>query len=193
MTDGLSAEYNRQVFPDGNHFDKDTRIWCITFVIGDGQTITCMHKLNGVRTLPRYYRHKNGTLLNTTLAQHLPECGEVPDEIDGHFVKQFVNYKSFLEYIAKVIDKFNGNIYFKGWYDHDYDKDVLKHNFDKYDITCQGLNKMVNCHINNNEWVKTVEQRKAGGWIHPHDYMTNAIKHNIEDAEQLMEIINNKG
>lgn len=185
----MCRKYNRQVFPYGNHFDPDTRIWCITFVIGDGQAITCMHKLNGVRTLPRYYRHENGTLLNTTLAQHLPECGEVPDEIDGHFIKQFVNYKEFLEYIAKVINKFNGTIYFKGWYDYDYDKDVLKHNFDKYGITCHGLNKMVNCHINKTEWVKTSDQVQGGDWKNPPNYMINGIRHNIEDAIQLAEYI----
>ena len=37
--DGLNKFYNRQVFPEGNHFDRESRIWSFTICNGKYETI----------------------------------------------------------------------------------------------------------------------------------------------------------
>ena len=43
-----------------------------------------------------------------------------------------------------------------------------------------------------NGWKHTAPQAKAGEWIDNQEYLRNAVKHNIEDAIQLADIIYGK-
>ena len=74
--DGLSAQINQKIFPNGNHFDPNTRIWCAsiaTKVIGDSKLIhseilthTMCAKLNGTRPII----DDNGRMAGMTVAEH---------------------------------------------------------------------------------------------------------------------------
>lgn len=186
--DALSKYYNRQVFPEGNHFDSDTRIWCVTFSYNDGKTLTKVCKINNTRKLPRPYI-KNGVECWYTTAKH-EYTSVVPQRIDGHKITEYKDYVDYLKSINDVIRIFTDNgykIYFKGYGSHDYDKELLKVNFDRNNIEDYDLSALTN--FQPRTWNKTAEQVQSGGYRPNQQYMINGIRHNIEDATQLAEYI----
>lgn len=194
--DGLSKEYNRQVFPEGNHFDPESRIWSVTFCWPDMITRTFVSKIPYTRQLPRYYRHKNGTMMNRTLAYHNP-ANVVPKNLvinDGssHVVKEITGYIQFLIKLRDIIEKCPCQIAFKGFGTHDYDVELLKVNFDRYRVAYNKdmFDKFININIPKPSWKATHGQTQAGRYIDNQQYMINGIIHNIEDAIELQEYLN---
>lgn len=194
--DGLSKEYNRQVFPEGNHFDPESRIWSVTFCCPDMNTRTFVSKIPYTRQLPRYYRHRNGTMMNRTLAYHNP-ANVVPKKLvinDGssHAVKEITGYIQFLIKLRDIIDKCPCQIAFKGFGTHDYDVELLKVNFDRYRVAYNKdmFDKFVNINVPKPSWKATHGQTQAGRYITNQQYMINGIIHNIEDAIELQEYLN---
>ena len=194
--DGLSKEYNRQVFPEGNHFDPESRIWSVTFCWPDMITRTFVSKIPYTRQLPRYYRHKNGTMMNRTLAYHNPD-NVVPKNLvinDGssHAVKEITGYIQFLIKLRDIIEKCPCQIAFKGFGTHDYDVELLMVNFDRYRVAYNKdmFDKFVNISVPKPSWKATHGQTQAGRYITNQQYMINGIIHNIEDAIELQEYLN---
>ena len=194
--DGLNKEYNRQVFPDGNHFDPESRIWSVTFCRPDMVTRTFVSKIPSTRQLPRYYWHKNGTMMNRTLAYHNP-TNVVPKNLiinDGssHIVKEITDYTEFLIKLRDMIEECPWQIAFKGFGSHDYDVELLKVNFDRYHVAYNKdmFNKFVNINIPKSNWKTTHGQTQAGHNIPNQQYMINGIIHNIEDTIELQEYLN---
>lgn len=194
--DGLSKEYNRQVFPEGNHFDPESRIWSVTFCCPDMITRTFVSKIPYTRQLPGYYRHRNGTMMNRTLAYHNP-ANVVPKNLvinDGssHVVEEITDYIQFLTELRDIIDKCPCQIAFKGFGTHDYDVELLKVNFDRYSVAYNKdmFDKFVNINVPRSSWKATHGQTQAGRYITNQQYMINGIMHNIEDAIELQEYLN---
>lgn len=194
--DGLNKEYNRQVFPEGNHFDPESRIWSVTFCRPDMRTITYVSMIPNTRQLPRSYRHKNGTLMNRTLAYH-EITNIVPKSVvinDGtfHSVKEITVYTEYLTKLRDMIAACPLQIAFKGFGAHDYDVDLLKVNFDRYHIEYdkEMFSKFVNINIVNADWKATHRQTQAGHYTTNQQYMVNGIIHNIEDTVELQEYLN---
>lgn len=184
--DGLNREYNKQVFPDGNHFDPDTRIWACTICSEkDSRTIVC--KLPPVpRRLPMPY-YKGGYANWQTNSYH-DEATVIPEEYEGY---DSVKYKEFLERIHGLLKQANDKgipVYFKGYGTYEYDKDVLRVNFQKWNLSTDVLDCMKIA--NPAEWVETHKQTSAGCWVSNQAYMKDGIMHNIEDARQLYGLIN---
>lgn len=190
--DGLSQYYNKQVFPNGNHYDPDTRLWCVTFASGNS-VVTLAHKLpTEVRTLSGYYKDKYGNYDNHTRAYHdtsscLPSYCVTAD-----------SYSGFLANIEKRLSTcYNHNIdvYAKG-YGNNYlfDKDCLRDNFNKYGISTSALDCIHNSYelMNHNDWKPTYKQMNAGQYVDNQTYMLNGIQHNREDALQLYKAISEK-
>ena len=193
--DGLNKEYNRQVFPDGNHFDPESRIWSVTFCRPDMATRTFVSMIPHTRQLPGYYRHKNGTLMNRTLAYH-EITNIVPKNVvinDGstRAVNEITDYTSYLTKLRDMIESCPLQIAFKGFGSHDYDVELLKVNFDRYNIEYNKdmFDKFVNINIPKSNWKATHEQTHAGHYITNQQYMVNGIIHNIEDAIELQEYL----
>lgn len=183
--DGLSQEYNKQVFPEGNHYDKDTRIWCVTFHNGStNKTFVC--KLpKTTRRLPRPYRVGN-SICWYTRAFH-EDSTVVPETLNGYRIERIDDYGRFLKRIAEFIEtasKLGIIIYFKGYGSYNYDKDALRDNFAKFGINCD-LSCLINKSVNN--WHKTTPQVNSRQHLANQQYMEQGIIHNIEDAKQLFD------
>lgn len=175
--DGLSKDLNRVVFPDGNHFDPDTRIWCVTITNPNFDTYTSVCKIPGTRTLPNGWTTKAYHEPTTKVPNRIWACGEF------HNVIEFTNYNDFLWNIHNILELLP-NVHFKGFGSHDYDKELLQVNFKKYNIDTIPLKKMVN--VNPTRWTKTEEQVHTSDYLPNQDYLNYGIKHNIEDTIQLM-------
>lgn len=190
--DGLNREYNKQIFPDGNHFDPETRIWCCTFcgnkedgTIGKS-TFVC--KLPPVpRRLLKPYK-KGGYDVWVTSAIHevntvIPE-DMVEDDFEADMYKEFITriYRRLRTACDKGI-----TVYFKGYGTYEYDKDLLRINFMKYNLPTDVLDCMKL--YTPDKWEST-ELQIVHARIPNQEYMNVGIKHNIEDAVQLLKVIN---
>lgn len=194
--DGLNRNYNRQVFPADNHFDSETRIWAFTICNEDYRTMTFVSKIPYTRTLPGYYIHNNGTKSNRTLAYH-DTASRVPKTIiladnSEHKVKEIPDYITYMNTIRDIIAKCPSEIYFKGYGIHDYDKELIKCNFDRWNIVYDPttLDKLIN--FQPKFWSNTLSQVKKGQWLTNEQYLINGIKHNIEDTIQLQQRLQNE-
>lgn len=175
---------NKRLFPDGNHFDPDTIMWCITFCDQDYNTLTLVKKL------PPETRVINGvTRKDRTVARH-ELTTVIPKVIDNHEIVEFTDWKEFLKEITWQIMISGGDIYSKGYGKYNYDAMVLKANFDRNDMF-DGVSHLIKS-VNTTKWEETTRQTKKGGWIPNQEFTENGIKHNIEDAIQLAQRINNK-
>lgn len=175
---------NKRLFPDGNHFDPDTIMWCITFCDQDYNTLTLVKKL------PPETRVINGvTGKDRTVARH-ELTTVIPKVIDNHEIVEFTDWKEFLKEITWQIMISSGDIYSKGYGKYNYDAMVLKANFDRNDMF-DGVSHLIKS-VNTTKWEETTRQTKKGGWIPNQEFTENGIKHNIEDAIQLAQRINNK-
>lgn len=184
--DGLSRDINQKIFPEGGHYDPDTRLWCVTFAVED-ITRTYVCKLpNKPRELP------NGM---KTKAYH-EDATKVPEYIGKHKIKEFRIYSSFIYAIYKSLlqmEELGYKVYFKGYDKFDYDRDMLEMKFKEFNIPTGTLNNLYNINKEMNiTWKKTYDQVTTGKWLNNQEYMESGIRHNIEDAIQLYEVINDR-
>lgn len=179
--DGLYRTVNQKLFPEGNHFDPGTIVWCVTFCDQDYNTLTLVKKL------PDTPRHvKDGVY---TKAVHYKDS-VVPNEIEGHAVVEFTDAKEFIKEIVWQIMISSGNIYAKGYKEYNYDAMLLKSYFDRNSFYGDIA---VNCikAVEPTVWKETPKQIRTGQWISNQDYMVTGIRHNIQDTLQLAQRINN--
>lgn len=178
--DGLYRTLNQKLFPEGNHFDPGTIVWCVTFCDQDYNTLTLVKKL------PDTPRHvKDGVY---TKAVHYKDS-VVPNEIEGHAVVEFTDTKEFIKEIVWQIMITSGDLYAKGYKGFNYDAMLLKSYFDRnsfYGDIAVNCIKAVEPSI----WKETPKQIRTGQWISNQDYMVTGIKHNIQDTLQLAQRIN---
>lgn len=179
--DGLYRTLNQKLFPEGNHFDPGTIIWCVTFCDQDYNTLTLVKKL------PETPRHvKDGVY---TKAVHYRDS-VVPKEIGGHVIKEFTDTKEFIKEIFWQIMISSGNLYAKGYKEYNYDAMLLKSYFDRHgfhgDIAVSWVKT-----VEPTLWEETPKQVKTGQWVSNQDYMVTGIRHNIQDTLQLAQRINN--
>lgn len=176
--DALVAEINQRLFPEGGHYDPDTRLWCITFTDDKG-TDTYVCKLPTQPRPGRKAYHKAAT--------------KVPKEIDEHKITEVTDYWSFLNtiYLLLKLYKLSGyKICFKGYGKYNYDKDMLEIVFKKFDIDTEVLDCLINVYkATVGRWKESPKQVKKGEYIPNQQYMNNGIKHNIEDSIQLYNIV----
>lgn len=176
--DALVAEINQRLFPEGGHYDPDTRLWCITFTDDKG-TDTYVCKLPTQPRQGRKAHHKAAT--------------KVPKEINGHKVTEVTDYWSFLNtiYLLLKLYKLSGyKICFKGYGKYNYDKDMLEIVFKKFNIDTDVLDCLINVYkATVGRWKESPKQVKKGEYIPNQQYMNNGIKHNIEDSIQLYNIV----
>ena len=175
--DGLSRDLNKKLFPEGGHYDPDTRLWCITFTDDKG-TDTYVCKLP---TQPRQGRK----------AYH-EAATKVPKEINGHKVTEVTDYWSFLNTIYLLLKLYKASGYkicFKGYGKYDYDKDMLEIVFKKFDIDTDVLDCLINVYkATVGRWKETPKQIYTGKRIPNQEYLINGLTHNIEDSMQLYNI-----
>ena len=180
--DGLKSSINQKLFPNGNHFDPDTIMWCITFCNQDYDTLTLVKKLPSVKRMV----HGVKDMLNSSYHEITTV---IPKVIDNHEIIEFTDWNEFLKEITWQIMISEGDIYSKGYGKYNYDAMVLKANYERNNIY-DGVSKLIKS-VNPTKWDKTFEQVK--NYIIPNQEFTErGIKHNIEDAIQLAQRINNK-
>lgn len=181
--DGNSSQ-NKKLFPEGNHFDPGTLIWCVTFCDQDYDTLTLVKKL------PETPRIIKGTTGNgMTKAVHKVST-VIPEEIDGHKVVEFTDWKSYLNEIMWQMVITDGEIYSKGYGKYNYDMLVLKSNLERNNLYT-GYADVIR-HVNTVKWDNTAAQVHTDEYVPNQEYVINGIRHNIEDAVQLAYRINNK-
>lgn len=198
--DALNKFYNRQVFPNGNHFDPDTRIWCCSIYGGNDNLVTYCCKLpSTTRTLPRPYHYidkktgKYEECWNTT-TKHL-ESTIIPKKLNEYNITAIDNYEDFLNRINVALEmakEYNATVYFKGFgLKHDYDYELLKVNFNKYNITTSNLSVLRNAYKDFTipTWTPTTAQVQRGKFVENQEYLERGIIHNIEDVQELWEIV----
>lgn len=192
--DALNRFYNRQVFPFGNHFDPDTRIWCCSIYGGNNNIVTYCCKLPPItRTLPRPYKDKYGNEYWTTSSKHLAST-IIPMKLNGYNITAIDDYQEFLNRINVVLGiakDFKAIVYFKGFgLKHDYDYELLKVNFNKYNIPTNNLSVLRNAYKDFTiPWTPTSAQVQSGQSIPNQEYIEKGIIHNIEDVQELWEIV----
>lgn len=178
-----NVEQCKQFFREGNHFDKDTVPWCISFYNGeDLNTIVCK--------LPEHTRpiYKDGYIIGYTRSYHSKET-KVPNNcIECRNLKEFAdkvyNYlKIFKDRNIPVIFKAypsDGKLYY-------YDKDVLNLLFKKYNLDTSVLSIVKGIDIKTNP---TRTQIKKGSFIDNQTYLEIGVEHNREDVVELFDRIN---
>lgn len=182
IRDGLKSSINQKLFPNGNHFDPDTIMWCITFCDQDYNTLTLVKKLPPDRRMVRGVTD----MLNSSYHEITTV---IPNSIDNHQIIEFTNWNDYLKEITWQIMISEGDIYSKGYGKYNYDAMVLKANYERNNVY-DGVSKLIKS-VNPTKWDKTFEQVK--NYIVPNQEFTErGIKHNIEDAIQLAQRINNK-
>lgn len=180
--DGLKSSINQKLFPNGNHFDPDTIMWCITFCDQDYDTLTLVKKLPPEKRMV----HGVKDMLNSSYHEITTV---IPKVIDNHEIIEFTDWQEFLKEITWQIMISEGDIYSKGYGKYNYDAMVLKANYERNNVY-DGVSKLIKS-VNPTKWDKTFEQVK--NYIVPNQEFTErGIKHNIEDAIQLAQRINNK-
>lgn len=158
-------------------------------------TRTFVSMIPHTRQLPGYFRHKNGTLMNRTLAYHeitnIVPKNVVINDGSSHKVNEITDYTTYLTKLRDMIESCPLHIAFKGFGSHNYDTELLKVNFDRYNIEYNKdmFDKFVNINIPKSNWKATHEQTHAGHYITNQQYMVNGIIHNIEDAIELQEYL----
>lgn len=180
--DGLKSSINQKLFPNGNHFDPDTIMWCVTFCDQDYNTLTLVKKLPSVKRMV----HGVKDMLNSSYHEIKTV---IPKVIDNHEIMEFTDWNEFLKEITWQIMISEGDIYAKGYGKYNYDAMVLKANYERNNVY-DGVSKLIKS-VSPIKWDKTFEQVK--NYIIPNQEFTErGIRHNIEDAIQLAKRINNK-
>lgn len=183
--DGLHRSINQKLFPNANHFDKNTTIWCVTFAVGE-------HCVTFFKKLPDKEHRRNvilddGKVWGTVNSYHEAES----KPYDYSALTDFRDFtdKSYEEYLQAIADFLRAahdrryRIYYKSYNGYKYDEDLLRVNFDKYNIDITHcFDYMYSCEA----WMpKTTEQQSLGTYTPNEVFMNKGIKHNIEDAKEL--------
>lgn len=210
--DALSASRNKQVFPTGNHFDPETRIWCITVTERrpDSKklhTHTYVKKLpdeQHVRKLPSPW-YEFGKWHDTTVAYHDKQTkvetmfSKYVQEYDTYHSQYDYSNRTTSEYIAESVEGIIRNldhaiIICKGYHNKEEDK------FYNYDRMC--LENAMSKHISkdspfanvklsnifyviDNNPLGSSKQISPCEWEDNQSYLNAGIKHNIEDSIKL--------
>lgn len=178
-----NVEQCRRIFKEGNHFDKDTIPWCISFYNGeDLNTIVCK--------LPEHTRPiiKDGIIVDYTRSYHSKET-KVPNNcIECGNLKEWSD--KVYNYL-KIFKDRNTPVVFKKFVDkegleHDYDKEVLEITFKKFNIDTSVLSIVKGLKIKTNP---TYAQIKKGSFIDNQKYLEIGIEHNRSDVRELYRAI----
>lgn len=173
----------KEFFKDGNHFDKDTIPWCISFFNGeDLNTIVCK--------LPEDTRpiYKDGVVVGRTRSYHCKDT-KVPNNcIECTNLNQFADkvhayLKIFKDRNIPVIFKAypsDGKLYY-------YDRDVLEIVFKRYNLDTSVLSILKGIDIKTKP---TYAQIKKGSFIDNQKYLEIGIEHNRQDVVELFRAIN---
>ena len=178
-----NAQQCRRIFKEGNHFDKDTIPWCISFYNGeDLNTIVCK--------LPEHTRPiiKDGIIVDYTRSYHSKET-KVPNNCI-----ECTNLKEWSDKVynyLKIFKDRNTPVCFKKFVDkegleHDYDKDVLEIVFNRYNLDTSVLSVVKGIKIKTNP---TRTQIKKGSFTDNQKYLEIGIEHNRSDVRELYRAI----
>lgn len=202
--DGLSADINQQLFPNDNHQDPNTIIWCATIAYRDDNNKLITNTY--VAKLPNHTREvKDGIM---TKAYH-EDSTYVPKKIwsNGEFHERIKEFKSEFELLNGLTHDLydlhrNGyKIYCKGYGKYNYDYLAMYNSLNRINKgLASSFDDLFGKHIGfnnaselypeiNKHWVETSKQIKTGKWVDNQKYMSCGIKHNIEDAIQLLNIL----
>lgn len=172
----------QEFFKEGNHFDKDTIPWCISFYNGeDLNTIVCK--------LPEHTRpiFKDGIIVDYTRSYHSKET-KVPNNcIECRKLKEFADK---VHAYLKIFKDRNIHVLFKA-YPSDgklyyYDKDVLNLLFQKYNLDTSVLSVVKGIKIKTKP---TYAQIKKGSFTDNQTYLEIGIEHNRQDVVELYRAI----
>ena len=172
----------KEFFKDGNHFDKDTIPWCISFFNGeDLNTLVCK--------LPEDTRpiYKDGIVVGRTRSYHSKES-KVPNNcIECRNLKEWSD--KVYAYL-KIFKDRNMPVIFKAYPVNDklyyYDKDVLEIAFKKYNLDTSVLSIVKGIDIKTKP---TYAQIKKGSFIDNQKYLEIGIEHNRQDVVELYRAI----
>lgn len=211
--DGLDASRNQELFPEGNHQDPNTQIWCATIAHkdDDNKLITDTY----IAKLPNHTRLvKDGIM---TKAYH-EDSTKVPEKIavnnkwlngceyEQHIFKLYSEWdliKTLSDMLA-VFDMCGYKIYCKGYGKYNYDYLAICNSFNRLKahkqdasstemiigiVGCGMINAAKEFPEINKLWKETSKQVKSGNWVPNQEYMNWGVKHNIEDAVQLLNIL----
>lgn len=192
------------MFPNDNHQDPNTIIWCATIAYRDDNNKLITNTY--VAKLPNHTREvKDGIM---TKAYH-EDSTYVPKKIwaNGEFHERINEFKSEFELLCSLThDLFdlhrNGyKIYCKGYGKYNYDYLAMYNSLNRINkALASSFDNLFGKHIGirnaselypeiNKHWVETSKQIKTGEWVDNQKYMSCGIKHNIEDAIQLLNIL----
>ena len=211
--DGLDAEINQKLFPNGNHQDPNTQIWCATIAFKDDNnkliTDTYVAKLpNHTRLVKDEYwtkaYHEDSTKVPKKIVVNnkwLNGCEYEQRIIQMNDEWELIKYlsDSLLTYSYRGY-----KLYCKGYGKYNYDYLAICNSFnrlrankpDASDIEldigivgCGMINAAKEFPEINSLWQETSKQVKSGNWVPNQEYMNWGVKHNIEDAVQLLNIL----
>lgn len=211
--DGLKAEVNQKLFPDGNHQDPNTRLWCATLTYKEyNKLITETY----VAKLPASYRLVKDAVYNNSIhdkATKVPKKVIVKDEwLNGCEYEQHIyELNNEWELIKTVIhhlinaDYMGYKIYCKGYgaeYNYDYlallnsfhrlkaDRDLDEVNTirdELIELRHALINAITEFPIINNLWRKTPGQVKSG--TPNQEAIRWGVLHNVVDSIQLYNLL----
>lgn len=162
--------------PSGNHFNPNTRIWCCS-ICKNEETLALVCKLPP-KPLPGSSLYHEAKVI-------------VPRNFAGAKVREITSYEDFLKAIESILlllKKRSVPVYFKGYgKEYNYDKDLLKANFNKYGLSDDSLEVLKNAYELRSfeDWKETSNQIKKGTFVPNQRFFFAGLQHCIEDAEQL--------
>lgn len=172
----------QEIFKEGNHFDKDTIPWCISFYNGeDLNTIVCK--------LPEYTRpiYIDGVVVGRTRSYHCKDT-KVPNNcIECRNLKEWAcKVHAYL----RIFSDRNIQVIFKAYPVKDrlyyYDRDVLEIVFNRYKLDTSVLSIVKGIKIKTKP---TYAQIKKGSFIDNQTYLESGIEHNRQDVIELFRAI----
>lgn len=209
--DGLDAKVNQKIFPNGNHFDPNTRIWCATIaskVTGDCKlfhnetlTHTMCAKLNGTRPVI----DDNGRMAGMTVAEHylntvvpqtLNVLGDDRTIVDESNEARLIKGIKHLLAIIDIPDITNGNksdtiVCVKGYGEYNYDAMLLNAACKRLGLSTpvNKFSNLINVAPIIGNWNPTHSQIKVNQYVDNQKYLETGIRHCIEDTIQLCDYL----
>ena len=172
----------QEIFKEGNHFDKDTIPWCISFYNGeDLNTIVCK--------LPEDTRpiFKDGVVVGRTRSYHCTTT-KVPNNCIA--CRNLKEWSCKVHAYLKIFKDRNIQVIFKAYpVDNKlyyYDRDVLAIVFNKYNLDTSVLTVVKGIKIKTKP---TYAQIKKGAFIDNQKYLEIGVEHNRQDVVELFRAI----
>lgn len=172
----------KEFFKEGNHFDKDTIPWCISFYNGeDLNTIVCK--------LPEDTRpiYKDGIVVGRTRSYHNKDTKVPSNCIECKDLKEFAD--KVYAYL-KIFKDRNIPVIFKAYPVANklyyYDRDVLEIAFKRFNIDTSVLSIVKGIDIKTKP---TRTQIKKGSFTDNQKYLEIGVEHNREDVVELYRAI----